>query len=168
MAINTHYNFISSEPIVFIPHITLQQGFKREIIYKTKRGLMYHQRIVQKYNICHKGLYMLPLQAVKQFKAHIIESKLKENYSWSGKQTITFSCLESLFFGAFKGHIHYYNHRNHSYKSSLFKNQNWGCKFFSNDQQTFILLFNAQSKKDAKGNQTSAGYSHLSFYTQQI
>ncbi|RIB00469.1 hypothetical protein C2G38_2129868 [Gigaspora rosea] len=208
MAINTRHNFISSEPIVLIPHIALQQGFKCEIcemIYKTKRGLTCHQRIVQKYNIRRKGLYTLPLQAVKQFKAdlvHIIGSKLKEHYSWSGKQTITFPCLESLFFGAFKGHIHYYNRRNHSYKcffhgpdaysqlASLFKNQNWGRKFFSNDQQTFILLFNAQvqkanykkkselprlmvewktkSKRDAKGNHTSAGYLHLSFYTQQI
>ena len=117
-----HHNFISSKPIVLIPHITLQQGFKCEIcemIYKTKRGLTCHQRIVQKYNIRRKGLYTLPLQAVKQFKAdlvHIIGSKLKEHYSWSGKQTITFPRLESLFFGAFKGHIHYYNCRNHSYK----------------------------------------------------
>ncbi|RIB03462.1 hypothetical protein C2G38_2122956 [Gigaspora rosea] len=183
MAINMRHNFISSEPIVLIPHITLQQGFKCEIcemIYKTKRGLMCHQRIVQKYNIRRKGLYTLPSQAFKADLVHIIGSKLKEHYSWSGKQTITFPCLESLFFGVFKGHIHYFNRRNYSYKcffhgldaysqlASLFKNQNWGRKFFSNDQQTFILLFNAQSKRDAKGNQTSAGYLHLSFYTQQI
>ncbi|CAG8819036.1 20103_t:CDS:2, partial [Gigaspora margarita] len=130
MAINTHHNFISSEPIVLIPYITLQQGFKYEIcemVYKTKE-----------YNIRRKGLYTLPLQAVKQFKAdlvHIIESKLKEHYSWSGKQTITFPWLESLFFDAY------------SQLASLFKNQNWGCKFFNNDQQTFILLFNAQVQK---------------------
>ncbi|CAG8805339.1 32812_t:CDS:1, partial [Racocetra persica] len=86
MAINMRHNFISSEPIVLIPHITLQQGFKCEIcemIYKTKRGLTYHQRIVQKYNIYRKRLYTLPLQAGKQFKAdlvHIIGSKLKEHY----------------------------------------------------------------------------------------
>ncbi|CAG8838281.1 14474_t:CDS:2, partial [Gigaspora margarita] len=131
-----------------------------ETIYKTQRGLMCYQRIVQKYNIRHKGLYMLPSQAIKQFKAdlvYIIGSK--EHYSWLGKQTITFSCLESLFFGVFKGHIHYFNHRNHSYKcffhrpdaysqlASLFKNQNWRRKFFSNDQQTFILLFNTQAQK---------------------
>ena len=64
MAINTRHNFISSEPIVLILHITLQQGFKCEIcemIYKTKRGLMCHQKIGQKYNIRHKELYMLPL-----------------------------------------------------------------------------------------------------------
>ncbi|RIB21312.1 hypothetical protein C2G38_2176923 [Gigaspora rosea] len=70
------------------------------------------------------------------------------------------------------------------------KSENWERKFFSNDQQTFILLFNAQvpkanykkkselprlmvewktkSKRDAKGNQTLAGFLHLSFYTQQI
>ncbi|CAG8825733.1 29600_t:CDS:2 [Gigaspora margarita] len=150
MAINTRHNFIFSEPIVLIPHITLQQGFKCEIcetIYKTKRGLTYYQRIVQKYNVHRKELYTLPSQAIKQFKAdlvHIIGSKLKEHYSWSGKQTITFPCLESLFFGVFKGHIH-----NHAYSqlASLFKNQNWERKFFSNDQHTFILLFNTQAQK---------------------
>ncbi|CAG8815080.1 22559_t:CDS:2, partial [Cetraspora pellucida] len=65
--------------------------------------------------------------------------------------------------------------------ASIFDNQNLGCKFFDNDQQTFILLFDAQAekrsnhkkksrfpeltvewktkhKKDAKNNQTFAGY----------
>ena len=76
-------------------------------------------------------------------------------------------------------------------------NQNWGRKFFDNNQQTFVLLFDGQakakanydlfgkhikksslpkltvewkikSKADAKNNQTSAGYIYLNFYTQQI
>ncbi|RIB08005.1 hypothetical protein C2G38_2045524 [Gigaspora rosea] len=74
-----------------------------------------------------------------------------------------------------------------------YKTINWGRKFFDNGQQTFILLFDAQAekrstsnskkrsefpkltvewkikhKKDAKNNQTSAGYMYLNFYTLQI
>ncbi|CAG8555593.1 349_t:CDS:10 [Diversispora eburnea] len=43
-------------------------------------------------------------------------SKLKEHFSQSDKQTISFPCLESLFFEVFKGHIHHYNYRSGNYK----------------------------------------------------
>jgi hypothetical protein len=199
---------------------TLQQYFECKVcrvLYKTKRGLACHQNIVQKYNIRHEGLYTLPSEAIDQFKAdlvHIIGSKLKGHFKQSGKQTLSFPCLEGLFFGVFEGHIHYFNYKNGSYKcffqgpdaytqlANLLNNQNWGRKFFDNDQQTFVLLFDGQteakingnlfegqilkhkkkfsclpklmvewkkkSKRDAKDNQTSAGYIHLSFCTRQI
>ncbi|CAG8690246.1 1270_t:CDS:1, partial [Scutellospora calospora] len=86
-----------------ITNYTLQE-FKYEICgikYKTKRGLNYHQSIVRKYNIRHEGLYMLPLEAVNQFKKdliYIISSKLKAHFTQLGRQTLSFPCLESLFF----------------------------------------------------------------------
>ena len=116
--------------------------------------------------------------------------------------------MESLFFSVFEGYIHYFNSRKRSYKcffqgpdayaqlTSIFNNPNWGRKFFDNDQQTFVLLFDAQAekeancnlfgkryknrlprltvewkvkaKKDAKNNKTLAGYMYLNFYTRQI
>src|SRR3954465_14275564 len=105
-------------PLPFMPINTLQQCFECKICkvsYKTKRGLTRHQNIVQKYNIRREGLYALPLEAINQFKAdliHIIGSKLKEHFKQSGKQTLSFPCLESLFFGVFKGYIHYFKYKN--------------------------------------------------------
>ncbi|RIB01533.1 hypothetical protein C2G38_2150415 [Gigaspora rosea] len=152
-------------PIVLISNYALEQEFKYEICgitYKTKRGLNRHQSIVRKYNIRREGLCVLPFEAVNQFKkelTYIIGSKLKAHYSQSGRQALSFPCLESLFFEIFKGYIHYFNRKNNSYKcffhgpdaymqlASIFNNQNWGRKFFDNDQQTFILLFNEQAEK---------------------
>ncbi|CAG8793331.1 31552_t:CDS:1, partial [Racocetra persica] len=105
--------------------------------------------------------------AITQFKAdliHIIGSKLKDYFKQLSKQTISFPYLESLFFSVFEGYIHYFNSRKRSYKcffqepdvyvqlTSIFNNPNWGCKFFDNDQQTFVLLFDAQAKKEANCN----------------
>src|SRR2546423_2638839 len=88
-----------------------------------------------------EGLYTLPLEAITDFKAylvHTIQNKLKGHFSGSGRQNISFPCLESLFFGVFEDQIHYYNYRNGSYKcffqgpdaysqvSNLFSNPNWG------------------------------------------
>ncbi|PKC54786.1 hypothetical protein RhiirA1_494463 [Rhizophagus irregularis] len=215
-----HSDILAIPPPISSSKPVLQQYFECEIckvLYKTKRGLTRHQNIVQKYNIRREGLYILPSEAIDQFKAdlvHIIGSKLKEHFKQSGKQSLFFPCLESLFFGVFEGDIHYFNYKSGSYKcffqgpdaytqlATLLNNQNWGRKYFDNNQQTFVLLFNGQaeekvncnlfeeqilkyrkkrsnlpkltvewktkSKRDAKDNQTSAGYIHLSFYTQQI
>ncbi|GES86271.1 hypothetical protein GLOIN_2v1719991 [Rhizophagus clarus] len=72
------------------------------------------------------------------------------------------SILQQKFiFWSFEGYIHHYNYRSGSYKcffqgsdaytkiSNLFGNPNWGCKFFENDQQTFIVLFDAQAEIEA-------------------
>ncbi|CAG8677758.1 15169_t:CDS:2 [Gigaspora margarita] len=83
-------------PIVFILYMAIQQSLE-----------------------CKTCLYVLLLEAINQFKAdfiYIIESKLKEHFKQSEKQTISFSCLESLFFGVFEGYIHYFNFKNGSYK----------------------------------------------------
>jgi hypothetical protein len=199
-------NVPAISPSISLSEPVLQECFECEIckvLYKTKRGLTRHQNIVQKYNIRREGLYILPSEAINQFKAdlvHIIGSKLKEHFKQSGKQNLSFPCLESLFFGVFEGYIHHFNYKNGGYKcifqgqnaytqlANLLNNQNWGRKFFDNNQQTFVLLFDGQAearvkksslpklviewktknKEDSKGNQTSAGYMHLCFYTQQI
>ncbi|CAG8687464.1 3401_t:CDS:2, partial [Gigaspora margarita] len=119
-------------PIVFIPYTAIQQSFECKtckVIYKTRKGLTRYQNAIRKYNIRREGLYVLPLKAINLFKSdliHIIGSKLKEHFKQSEKQTILFSCLESLFFG--------------------------GHKFFDNDHQTFVVLFNAQAEKKANCN----------------
>ncbi|POG80665.1 uncharacterized protein OCT59_016370 [Rhizophagus irregularis] len=165
--------------------------------YRSKSVLTRHKTIVQKYNTQREGLYTLPLEAINEFKAqliHVIQGKLKDHFSKSGRQTISLPCLESLFFGVFEGYIHYYNYQT-------------GRKFFNNNQQTFVVLFDAQaeadanqeslsdqhgnrvpknrlkrfnllkltvewkykkSKEDAKNNRTSAGYINLKFCAQQI
>lgn len=132
--------------------------------YKSKSGLTRHETIVRKYNIQREGLYTLPPEAINEFKAqliHVIQGKLKGHYSQSGKQTISLPCLESLFFGVFEGYIHHYNYQTGSYKcffqgpdaymqiANLFGNLNWGRKFFDNNQQTFVVLFDAQAEVDA-------------------
>src|SRR5436853_7510017 len=80
--------------------------------YKSKTGLLRHETNVQKYNTRREGLCTLPPAAINEFRAqlvHVIQGKLKGHFSQSGKQTIYFPCLESLFFGLFEGHIHHYN-----------------------------------------------------------
>ncbi|CAG8774442.1 24061_t:CDS:1 [Gigaspora margarita] len=102
-------------PIVFIPYTAIQQSLECKtckVIYKTRKELTCHQNAIQKYNIRCEGLYILPLEAINQFKAdliYIIGSKLKEHFKQSGKQTISFLCLESLFFGVFECLIHICN-----------------------------------------------------------
>ena len=142
-----------------------QQCFECEIcrkFFRTNRGLNRHKNVVKKYNIRREGLYALPLEAVNQFKSYliyIIRSKLKEHFKQSGKQTLSFPYLESLFFGVFEGYIHYFNYKNGSYRcffqgpdaysqlANLLNDQNWGRKFFDNGHQTFVLLFDAQAEK---------------------
>jgi hypothetical protein len=143
---------------------TSQECTVCKISYKSKSGLTRHKTIVQKYNIRREGLYILPLEAINEFKAqlvHVIQGKLRGHFSQSGKQTISLPCLESLFFGVFEGYIHYYNYQTGSYKcffqgpdaytqvANLFDNPNWGRKFFNNNQQTFVVLFDAQAEADA-------------------
>jgi hypothetical protein len=92
----------------------------------------------------HEGLYLLPSEAINEFKAqliHIIQDKLKGHFSQLGKQTISLPYLESLFFKVFEGYIHYYNYQTGSYKcffqgpdaytqiANLFGNSNWDANF---------------------------------------
>jgi len=146
------------------PASTLYECKICKALYKSKSGLTRHENIVQKYNTRREGLYLLPSEAINEFKAqlvHVIQGKLKGHFSQSGKQTISLPCLESLFFGVFEGYIHYYNYQNGSYKcffqgpdaytqiANLFGNPNWGRKFFDNNQQTFVLLYDARAEADA-------------------
>ncbi|RIB16245.1 hypothetical protein C2G38_2091399 [Gigaspora rosea] len=133
--------------------------------------LTHHQNAVQKYNIHRNGLYTLPLEAITRFKAdlvHIIGSKLKVHFKQSGKQTISFPCLESLFFSIFEGHIHYFNSRKGSYKSEKEANCNLFSKRYKNRLPRLTIEWKMKAKIDAKNNQTSARYMYLSFYTRQI
>ncbi|POG75379.1 hypothetical protein GLOIN_2v1770248 [Rhizophagus irregularis DAOM 181602=DAOM 197198] len=93
------------------------------------------------------GLYTLPLEAINEFKAqlvHVIQGKLKDHFSKSSRQTISLPCLESP--------------DAYTQVANLFNNSNWGCKFFNNNQQTFVVLFDAQAEADA--NQESLSDQH--------
>lgn len=146
------------------PASTLYECKTCKASYKSKSGLTRHNTIVQRYNTRREGLYILPSEAISEFKAqlvHVIQGKLKGHFSQSGKQTISLPCLESLFFGVFEGYIHHYNYQTGSYKcffqgpdaytqiADLFDNPNWGRKFFDNNQQTFVVLFDARAEADA-------------------
>jgi hypothetical protein len=146
------------------PAFTLHECKICKASYKSKSGLTRHETIVQKYNTRREGLYILPSEAINEFKAqlvHVIQGKLKGHFSQSGKQSISLPCLESLFFGVFEGHIHHFNYQTGSYKcffqgpnaytqiANLFGNPNWGRKFFDNNQQTFVVLFDARAEADA-------------------
>ncbi|CAG8834439.1 8214_t:CDS:2, partial [Gigaspora margarita] len=132
-------------PIVFISYTAIQQSFEYKtckVIYKKRKGLTRHQNAVRKYNIHREGLYVLPLETINQFKSdliYIIGNKLKEHFKQSGKQTISFSCLESLPDAYLQ-------------LTNILNNSNWDRKFFDNDHQTFVVLFNAQAKKKANCN----------------
>ncbi|CAG8837455.1 32224_t:CDS:1, partial [Racocetra persica] len=98
MANVTHLH-IPAKPIVLITS-SIPQEFEFEICktkYKTKKGLTQHQSIFRKYNICREGLYVLPPEAIGQFKKdllYIIGSRLKEHFTQSGRQSFSFLCLE--------------------------------------------------------------------------
>ncbi|PKB95381.1 hypothetical protein RhiirA5_507310 [Rhizophagus irregularis] len=161
--------------------------------YRSKSGLTRHKTIVQKYNTRHEGLYTLPLEAINEFKAqlvHVIQGKLKDHFSKSGRQTISLPCLKSLFFGVFEGYIHYYNYRTGSYKC-FFQGPDMYTQAEADANQESLSdqhgnrvpknrlkRFNLpkltvewkykKSKEDAKNNRTSAGYINLKFCAQQI
>uniref|UniRef100_U9TBD5 C2H2-type domain-containing protein n=1 Tax=Rhizophagus irregularis (strain DAOM 181602 / DAOM 197198 / MUCL 43194) TaxID=747089 RepID=U9TBD5_RHIID len=146
--------------------------------FKSQFGLMRHNTIVQKYNTRREVLYELPLEAINEFKAqlvHVIQGKLKDHFSKSGRQTISLPCLESLFFGVFEGYIHYYNYRtaksdanqeslSDQHGNRVPKNR---LKRFNLPKLTVEWKYK-KSKEDAKNNRTSAGYINLKFCAQQI
>ena len=56
--------------------------------YRTKAGLTRHKTTVRKYNVQREGLYVLPSEAITEFKAylvHIIQNKLKVHFSGLGR-----------------------------------------------------------------------------------
>ena len=69
--------------------------------------------------------------------------------------------MESLFVGVFRGYIHHYNYQTGNYKcffqgpgayaqmANLLNNPDWECKFFDNNQQTFVVLFDTRAEADA-------------------
>jgi hypothetical protein len=167
MCSNNSYTGASTVPTPPLTPPSTLQHYECNIcraLYKSKAGLTRHKNIVQKYNERREDLYTLPSEAITEFKeqlVHVIQNKLKGHFSKSGRQTISFPCLESLFFGVFEGYIHHYNYRSGSYKcffqepnaytqiSNLFGNPDWGLKFFENNQQTFVVLFDAQAEVEA-------------------
>ncbi|CAJ0753568.1 4191_t:CDS:2 [Entrophospora sp. SA101] len=90
-----------------------------KILYKTKSGLMHHNTIVRKYNLKHEGLCRLPSEVITEFKAFLVH------------------VIQSKL----KGHF--------SQSANLLGNSNWGRKFFDNDQQTFVVLFDTRDEVEA-------------------
>ncbi|CAB5377127.1 unnamed protein product [Rhizophagus irregularis] len=107
--------------------------------FKSQSGLTRHNTIVQKYNTRREGLYELPLEAIKEFKAqlvHIIQAESDANQ-------------ESLF-----DQVGNQISKNRLKRFNLPKlTVEWKCK---------------KSREDAKKNRTLAGYISLRFCAQQI
>ncbi|RIB30085.1 hypothetical protein C2G38_2153708 [Gigaspora rosea] len=168
-------------PIVFIPYMAIQQSFECKtckVIYQTRKGLTRHQNAeVSLKNILSNQ-----------------ENKLLHFRIWKAcfleflRAIFITLILEMVAINAF-----FHGPNAYLQLTNILNNSNWGYKFFDNDHQTFVELFNAQAekkancnlfdknrlpkltvewkmkiKRDAKNNQTSAGYIYLSFYTQQI
>ena len=98
----------------------------------------------------------MPEKAIKetrQFLVYHIKEKLKQNSKHVGNINIMVSCTESQFFSVFKGHIHNYYPKTGNYKcifkgvnsystlSHVLEDDNWGAKFFSQYQKTFVLSY---------------------------
>ena len=124
--------------------------------FKKQSGLSRHLTIVKKYNIPHNDLDNLSETNNKKFKSilvYLIHRKLPSGFKKGGRQLVSLACTEHQFFDIFKGHIHHRSNRN-VYKcifrgsagyqtlSEILNNPLWGRKFYDEEQQTYVVLFN--------------------------
>lgn len=124
--------------------------------FKKQSGLSRHLTIVKKYNILHNELDNLSETNNKKFKSilvYLIHRKLPNGFKKGGRQLVSLACTEHQFFDVFKGHIHHHSNRN-VYKcifrgsagyqtlSEVLNNPLWGRKFYDEEQQTYVVLFN--------------------------
>lgn len=123
--------------------------------FKKSSGLSRHLAIVNKYNIPRNDLDSLPETNNKKFKnilVYLIHRKLPNGFKKGGRQLVSLTCTEHQFFDVFKGHIHYRSNKN-VYKcvfrgtsgyqalSEILNNPLWGRKFYNEEQQTYVVLF---------------------------
>src|SRR2546423_11641273 len=126
-----------------------KKNFRKQI------GLSRHLAIVKKYNISRDGLDSLTETNNKKFKnilVYLIHRKLPKGFKKGGRQLVSLACTEHQFVDIFKGYIHYRSNKNvykcvfrgvNGYKalSKILDNQLWGRKFYNEEQQTYVILF---------------------------
>jgi len=126
-----------------------KKNFRKQI------GLSRHLAIVKKYNISRDGLDSLTETNNKKFKnilVYLIHRKLPKGFKKGGRQLVSLACTEHQFVDIFKGYIHYRSNKNvykcvfrgaNGYKalSKILDNQLWGRKFYDEEQQTYVALF---------------------------
>ncbi|PKC62343.1 hypothetical protein RhiirA1_465288 [Rhizophagus irregularis] len=138
---------------------TLNNKFECEIcgkIYKRHSGLENHVLKIKESNNMRPTAYELPERAIEETRQALvyhIKEKLKQNSRYVGGVRVMVSCTESQFFGVFKGHIHDYYPKTGNYKcifkgvnsyytlSNVLKDDNWGIKYFLQQQKTFVLSY---------------------------
>ena len=153
---------MSSSNIVYIslitPFATPISEFSCSVCrkcYKNQNGLSRHQSIVKKYNISRINLDGLSKTNNEQFKSilvYLIHRKLPNGFKKGGHQLVSLACTEHQFFDIFKGYIHHRSNRN-VYKcafrgvsgyqtlSEILNNPLWGRRFYDEEQQTYVVLF---------------------------
>ena len=111
--------------------------------------------IVKKYNIPHNDLDNLSETNNKKFKSILVYliCKLPNGFKKRGHQLASLACTEHQFFDVFKGHIHHHSNRNvykfifqgsarYQILSEILNNSLWERKFYGEEQQTYVVLFN--------------------------
>jgi hypothetical protein len=143
---------IDSVPYVYISEFSCSTCKKR---FKKQSGLLSHLTIVKKYNIPRKDLNSLSKTNNKKFKSilvYLIHRKLLNGFRRGGRQLISLACTENQFFDIFKGHIHHRSSRNvyrcifrgivgYQILGDILNNPLWGRKYYEEDQQTYVALF---------------------------
>lgn len=150
--INTALTSLTTSLTTFTPEFSCSICRKS---FKKQSGLSRHLTIVRKYNIPRNDLDGLPESNNNKFKnilVYLIHRKLSNGFKKGGRQIVSHACTEHQFFDIFKGHIHHHNNRN-VYKcifrgaagyqalSEIFNNPLWGRKFYDEEQQTYVVLF---------------------------
>ena len=111
---------------------------------------------MKKYNIPRDDLNSLSENNNNNFTnilVYLIHRKLPNGFKRGGRQLVSLACTEHQFFDIFKGHIHHRSNKNiykcvfrgaDGYKelSKILGNQLWGKKFYEEQQQTYVVLFN--------------------------
>ncbi|GBC47241.2 uncharacterized protein OCT59_002129 [Rhizophagus irregularis] len=124
--------------------------------YKKQGGLSRHLSIVKRYNISHSDLDKLPETNNEKFKSilvYLIHRKLPHGFKKGGRQLVSLACTEHQFFDIFKGYIHHHSNKNvykcifrgsagYQILSEILNNPLWGRKFYDEEQQTYVVLFN--------------------------
>ncbi|POG59635.1 hypothetical protein GLOIN_2v1720654, partial [Rhizophagus irregularis DAOM 181602=DAOM 197198] len=119
-----------------------------------------HEKFIKDANTIKPTIYDLPEGAIEETRKMIvyhIKERLKQHSRHAGNVYIMVNCTESQFFGVFKGYIHNYYPRTGNYKcifkgvdtystlSLILRDDNWGAKYFSQHQKTFVLSYHLPS-----------------------
>jgi hypothetical protein len=140
-------------PTIYISEFSCSTCKKK---FKKQSGLLRHLTIVKSYNIPRNDLDKLSETNNKKFKSilvYLIHRKLQNGFKRGGRQSVSLACTEHQFFDIFKGHIHHRSNRNvykcvfrgsagYQILSEILNNPLWGQKFYNEEQQTYVVLFN--------------------------